>query len=155
MRTDEPDAIGYTRVARVLHWVTAVLVLLLLPLGIVIANQWGGKLQDLLYSAHKSIGALIIPLIVARLTYRLTHRPPSLPGDIPFVQRLAAQVTHLGALCAPNRPAAAWLDGHFGLSGRRCRFSVCSTCHRFSPPTARCRSNYCPCTGSSGSPLQP
>jgi cytochrome b561 len=94
MCTDEPNALGYTLVARVLHWVTAVLVLLQLPLGIVIANQWGGPLQDPLYSAHKSIGALIIPLIVARLTYRLTHRPPPLPGDIPLVQRLAAQVTH-------------------------------------------------------------
>jgi cytochrome b561 len=94
MCTDEPNALGYTLVARVLHWVTAVLVLLQLPLGIVIANQWGGPLQDPLYSAHKSIGALIIPLIVARFTYRLTHRPPPLPGDIPLVQRLAAQVTH-------------------------------------------------------------
>jgi cytochrome b561 len=94
MSTDEPNALGYTLVARVLHWVTAILVLLQLPLGIVIANQWGGPLQDLLYNAHKSIGALIIPLIVARLAYRLTHRPPPLPGDIPHVQRLAAQVTH-------------------------------------------------------------
>jgi cytochrome b561 len=94
MCTDEPNALGYTLVARVLHWVTAVLVLLQLPLGIVIANQWGGPLQDPLYYAHKSIGALIIPLIVARLTYRLTHRPPPLPGDIPLVQRLAAKVTH-------------------------------------------------------------
>ncbi len=94
MCTEELRAPGYTLVARVLHWVTAILVLLQLPLGIVIANQWGGPLQDLLYGGHKSIGALIIPLIVARLTYRLTHRPPPLPGDIPRVQRLAAQVTH-------------------------------------------------------------
>jgi cytochrome b561 len=94
MPTAEPNAPGYTRVARVLHWVTAGLVLLQLPLGIVIANQWGGPLQDLLYNAHKSLGALILPLVVARLTYRLTHRPPPLPGDIPPVQRLAAQITH-------------------------------------------------------------
>lgn len=92
--TDEPNAPGYTFVARVLHWVTAILVLLQLPLGIVIANQWGGPLQDALYYAHKSIGALILPLVVARLAYRLTHRPPPLPGDIPRAQRLAAQATH-------------------------------------------------------------
>lgn len=94
MRTDGSSALGYTRVARVLHWATAVLVLLQLPLGIVIANEWGGPLQDALYSAHKSIGALILPLIVVRLAYRLTHRPPPLPDDIPLVQRLAAQATH-------------------------------------------------------------
>jgi cytochrome b561 len=91
---DGQDAPGYTFTARVLHWVTAILVLLQLPLGIVIANEWGGKLQDALYSGHKSIGALVIPLIVARLVYRLTHRPPPLPGDIPAVQRVAALTTH-------------------------------------------------------------
>ncbi len=94
MRTDEPNAPGYTRAARTLHWATAILVLLQLPLGIVIANEWGGRLQDLLYNGHKSIGALILPLVAARLIYRLTHRPPALPDDIPPVQRLAAQVTH-------------------------------------------------------------
>jgi cytochrome b561 len=94
MFPDEPTAPGYTYVARVLHWVTAGLVLVQLALGIIIANEWGGKAQDLLYNGHKSIGALILPLVVARLIYRLTHRPPPLPGDIPAMQRLAAQVTH-------------------------------------------------------------
>lgn len=94
MSPDEPNTLGYTRVARVLHWTTAILVLLQLPLGIVIANEAGGTLQDALYNAHKSIGALILPLVVARLAYRLTHRPPPLPGDIAPIQRLAAAVTH-------------------------------------------------------------
>jgi cytochrome b561 len=87
-------AAGYTRPARVLHWLTAALVLVMLPLGVVIANEAGGKLQSLLYNAHKSIGALILILVVVRLGYRLGHRPPPLPDDIPPLQRLAAQATH-------------------------------------------------------------
>jgi cytochrome b561 len=35
---------AYTVTARVLHWLTAVLVLIMVPLGILIANEWGGPL---------------------------------------------------------------------------------------------------------------
>ena len=71
---------GYTPAARVLHWITAVLVLLMIPLGIVIANEWGGPAQQFLYNLHKSIGATLIPLVIIRLLYRLTHPPPPLPS---------------------------------------------------------------------------
>ena len=64
---------GYTPVARLLHWTVAVLVLLMIPLGIVIANEWGGPAQQFLYNLHKSIGATLIPLVVIRLLYRMTH----------------------------------------------------------------------------------
>jgi len=33
---------AYSLTARVLHWITAVLVLIMIPLGIVIATEWGG-----------------------------------------------------------------------------------------------------------------
>jgi len=85
---------AYTVTARILHWVTASLVLLNLPLGLVIANNWGGPLQDPLYDLHRSIGALIIPIILVRLVYRLGHPPAPLPDDIPALQQLAANATH-------------------------------------------------------------
>ncbi len=85
---------AYTLTARVLHWVTASLVLFNLPLGLVIANNWGGPLQDPLYNLHRSIGALIIPIILVRLVYRLGHSPPPLPDEIPPLQRFAANATH-------------------------------------------------------------
>src|ERR1700722_20829820 len=90
-----PDAIpAYTVTARILHWITASLVLLTLPLGLVIANNWGGPLQDQLYDLHRSIGALIIPIILGRAVYRIGHPPPPLPDGIPPTQQLAAAATH-------------------------------------------------------------
>ncbi len=91
---DGADTKGYTRPARVMHWLTAVLVLFMIPVGVIIAKEKGGPLQDLLYTLHKSTGALILILVIARLAYRLTHKPPLLPGDTPPLQRLAAQATH-------------------------------------------------------------
>jgi cytochrome b561 len=85
---------GYTPIARFLHWLIAALVLLMIPLGIVIANEWGGPAQQFLYNLHKSVGATLIPLVVIRLLYRLTHPVPPLPSDIPAIQQFAAHATH-------------------------------------------------------------
>ena len=92
--TDATAVPAYTITARILHWVTASLVLFMLPLGLVIANDWGGPLQDQLYDLHRSIGALIIPIILVRLAYRFAHPPAPLPDDIPAIQQLAANATH-------------------------------------------------------------
>ena len=92
--TDGKAPPAYSLTARALHWITAVLVLILLPLGIVIANNWGGSLQDPLYNLPRSIGTTIIVLLVVRLGYRLTHPPLPLPDDIPPIQRFAAHATH-------------------------------------------------------------
>jgi cytochrome b561 len=85
---------AYTLTARTLHWLTASLVLFTLPLGLVIANDWGGPLQDQLYDLHRSIGALLIPIILVRIVYRLGHPPAPLPDDIPPLQQFAANATH-------------------------------------------------------------
>jgi cytochrome b561 len=85
INSTEPRA--YSLTARVLHWSTAILVLTVLPLGVVIGNEWGGPLQDQLYDLHRSIGATILLLVVVRLGYRLTHPPLPLPDDIAPIQR--------------------------------------------------------------------
>jgi cytochrome b561 len=54
---------AYTKTARGLHWIAAVLILLLIPLGIVSANEWGRPLQDSLYDLHRSLGAVLIPIM--------------------------------------------------------------------------------------------
>ena len=101
---------AYSLTARVLHWTTALLVLILLALGVVIANEWGGRLQDPLYDLHRSIGATVLLLVIVRLGYRLTHPPLRLPDDIPPLQQSAARVTHwaLYALLIVQ-PLVGWL----------------------------------------------
>jgi cytochrome b561 len=85
---------AYTVTARVLHWLIAVLVLIQIPLGVVIANEWGGPWQQPLYNLHKSFGAVILPLVIVRLLWRWTHPPLPLPDDIPPLQQFAAHTTH-------------------------------------------------------------
>ena len=84
----------YTPVARILHWVTAALVLIMIPIGIAMANADLGPIGDTLYDIHRSTGALLLPLVIVRLIYRLNNPPPPLPADIPPMQQMAAQATH-------------------------------------------------------------
>jgi cytochrome b561 len=85
---------AYSLTARTLHWITAALVLVMLPLGVVIANRWGGEWKDWLYNLHRSIGTVVMVVILLRLGYRLTHQPLPLPDDIPAVQRRWAPKAH-------------------------------------------------------------
>ena len=87
---------GYTATARVLHWVTAVLILLMIPVGIIIANEWGGPAQTFLYNLHKSIGATLIPIVIVRLIYRLMNPPPPLPDDIPGNSEIRGRTRPIG-----------------------------------------------------------
>jgi cytochrome b561 len=102
---------AYTVTARVLHWVTALVIALMIPLGVMIANDWvGGTLQNSIYGLHESLGALLIPVVLARLGHRLTNPPRSLPQDIPVLQRFAAHVTHVGLYALlVAQPVVGWI----------------------------------------------
>jgi cytochrome b561 len=91
-----PDAavVGYTLTARVLHWVTAAMVLTMIPIGIAMANADFGDAQDTLYHLHRSIGAILLPIMLGRLLWRLRHPAPPLPSDILPLQQFAAHATH-------------------------------------------------------------
>jgi cytochrome b561 len=85
---------GYTATARFLHWLTAAIVLTMIPIGVAMANFDFGPVQDTLYHLHRSFGAVLLPIVIIRLIYRLQNPPPPLPVDIPEVQRLAANTVH-------------------------------------------------------------
>lgn len=85
---------GYRRPARLLHWLIAIIVIGLIPVGITMGNLDGGPLQNRLYDLHRSFGFTVLVLAVLRLAYRLTHRPPPLPSSVPASLRLAAAIVH-------------------------------------------------------------
>jgi cytochrome b561 len=46
----------------VLHWIIAVLILGLIPVGILMGQMEASPLQDRLYNLDRSTGALVLPL---------------------------------------------------------------------------------------------
>jgi cytochrome b561 len=89
-----PDG-QYTTAAKWFHWLTAPLLFLALITGLTIRFMKDSVKFDF-YALHESTGIIIFCLAVARLGWRLTHRPPALPDHIPAnMQKGAAAVHHL------------------------------------------------------------
>ncbi len=79
--------------ARLLHWSMAVLILAMLCIGLGMVST-ASDLYPRLLAWHRPIGIAILLLVPLRLSVRLTHSPPPLPGDLPPIQRLAAKSSH-------------------------------------------------------------
>ncbi|GGB21990.1 cytochrome b [Sphingomonas metalli] len=85
IRTD--PVVRYSTVAIWFHWTIAVLVILNLVIGIA-HDAIGGM------ALHKPIGLTVLALTAARVAWRLTHRPPPLPGHIRAHERALAHGVH-------------------------------------------------------------
>jgi cytochrome b561 len=86
---------GWGAVAKALHWLVALLILVQFALGW-IAVSWRLSPTKLeLFVWHKSIGILVLALVVLRLLWRLSNPPPTSPPGMAGWERLAAWTNHL------------------------------------------------------------
>jgi cytochrome b561 len=87
---------GYETTGRVVHWIMAVLVILMVVAGLVMTSGVERNLQNALFAFHKSTGVIILLLLVFRIAWRAAHPAPPLPDSMPAIQRFAARATHVG-----------------------------------------------------------
>lgn len=101
---------SYTVTAKALHWGVAVLIFGLLGLGFYMADLPISPTKLKLYSWHKWAGVSVFALVVVRLAWRATHRPPALPQHMSWMARYAAHAGHaaLYALMLAI-PLSGWL----------------------------------------------
>ncbi len=88
----------YNAASRWLHWLTAALVVVIIPVGLWIKYfepaEEAFKLR--LYNIHESLGVIVFAIVLARLIARYLNPPPPLPADTPAAIRVAARVNHWG-----------------------------------------------------------
>lgn len=100
----------YTGVAIALHWIIAGAILVTFALGIYMHELELSPTKLRLYSYHKWIGVTIFLLVLFRLAWRLTHRPPPAPAGMPAWQHHAATAAHAGLyLLTLAIPLSGWL----------------------------------------------
>lgn len=87
---------GYTRTAITLHWLMALLIVATFPLGLYMSDLPLSPYKLKLISYHKWIGIVILALLLIRLTWRVTHRPPALEAGTPRWQAYGAHSAHIG-----------------------------------------------------------
>ncbi len=84
----------YTSTAKWLHWIMAVLIILLLALGFYMSDLPRGPEKTALIQTHKAIGTIVLALAALRLGWRLNNLPPPLPVSISELQQKAAHWVH-------------------------------------------------------------
>lgn len=106
----------YSRTARHFHWWIALLVLLQIPIGLYMTyrayemqgvNEKGEPVKgvfdgvtDQLYNSHKTLGLVILFLVLLRLAYRLTHGAPPPDRSLPSSMIGASHAVHWGIYLA-------------------------------------------------------
>lgn len=83
----------YDRIAMTLHWVVAVLIVVGVVAGLAAANADDANVRALV-DFHKSIGLTALGLIVLRILWRLSHKPPPLPRSYPKLEKTGAHAAH-------------------------------------------------------------
>lgn len=87
----------YAGVQIALHWIIALIIIGMIPVGKVMTELDPSNLTNLLYELHKSFGLIVFGLIVIRIAARLILGAPPLEPSMPRWQIMAARVSH-GAL---------------------------------------------------------
>lgn len=91
-----------------LHWSVATLVLV--TAGLALFREAFASLSIAMISLHKQIGLAILALMLVRLAWRLTHRPPPHETGVPrWEARLADTAHRLLYVLLIGVPATGWL----------------------------------------------
>lgn len=99
----------YSAVAIVLHWLIAAAIVF----QVIIAWRMGGGRTPegfALVQLHKSIGITVLLLSLARLAWRLTHRPPPSPAGMASWEKALAKGAHAGLyVIMIGLPITGWI----------------------------------------------
>ncbi|NJM34804.1 MAG: cytochrome b [Rhodomicrobium sp.] len=86
---------SYSGFAKLLHWIVALCVLIMIPAGLAMNRVDPGTLQNGLYTLHRSLGMLVLVLMIVRLAYRLLHGVPAPEPTLTAWQRVSSHLVHL------------------------------------------------------------
>ena len=90
--TSDSHVQAYNGVAKGFHWI--ILALLIVQYFTEWAPKSLGGGSDALTNWHLAIGPTILLVMLLRLAWRLTHRPPPPPNDLPVALRVLSRATH-------------------------------------------------------------
>jgi len=105
----------YTGVAMLLHWLMVLLIFTLFGLGWYMTElPKGSPERAWFFALHKSVGLTTALMVILRMSWRLTHVPPSLPETIEhWKRRMAATTHHLLYVMMFLQPVSGYISSSF------------------------------------------
>ncbi len=67
----------YSKAIIIIHWLSFLLIMVLIPIGFLMANMEGGELRLVLLRVHVILGILVFILTLLRVWFFFTHKRPS------------------------------------------------------------------------------
>ena len=112
----------YTNISILLHWLMALLILILFCLGWYMEDlPKGSDERSYFFALHKSIGLTVFLILLVRVVWALTHRAPPMPLSLTKWQRIVATTTHHSLyLLMFLQPLTGYLSSSF--SGYKTKF---------------------------------
>ncbi|MGH8136612.1 MAG: cytochrome b [Steroidobacteraceae bacterium] len=109
----------YTPTAIFLHWLLVAALFAQIGFGWFLGSVPRGTPERAIYvNLHKSTGLIIGTLILLRLYWRLTHRPPPPPSSMPAWERITARWSHvLLYACMILMPLSGYTASNFSKYG--------------------------------------
>ena len=87
--------VRYSRPALALHWLIALLIVIIAGLGLYMADLPDtAPERELFFDWHRWLGVIAFVFILARMLWRTVRKPPQLVSSMPRLQRIAASATH-------------------------------------------------------------
>lgn len=110
MKTPHQPPAAWNPVAKLFHWSTAALIIVMMGLGWLAVSYPMSPTKIQIFNWHKSLGLFILAWVILRILWRLTHRAPTLPGELSRAERWAAHLSH-GAMyiLMLAMPASGWI----------------------------------------------
>lgn len=109
---------SYDTVAKLLHWIVAVLLIGMVALGWYMMSIENDPGSEWYFDLHKSFGIVVATLVLFRLLWRFSHKPAPLPQMVPLWQaKLARGIHYLLYVCIIVMPLSGFLGESFGKYG--------------------------------------
>ncbi len=111
----------YPRVMQALHWLTVLAVVLLFPVGYVMARiEFGSPLKTPLFRLHAFLGYAVLIMTVLRLYYKFRAPQPAPPAEVRGARlalyRLVHALLYVGLLLMGLSGPSVFLQSGVGLS---------------------------------------
>ncbi len=107
----------YTLTAIALHWIIAILIITLFAIGLYMVElpkDVTPSVRKPWFELHKSLGVTVFLLLLLRIFWRMTHKPPALPDFITRKQQNFINIIHkLFYVSMILQPISGYLSSSF------------------------------------------